>query len=1430
MNYTAQIRVLLILTMLLSAAAGFCHAGPLEDGDAYLKDKRASEAEAAYTQALATTPDSVKALIGRGRARQALGNKEGAAADFDRAVKLAPTNGEALGYRANFRELAMNDYKGAIEDYNRYIVLHPKSSTAYLDRGRTLQKAGSLSDALADLDKSVALKADVSAAHAVRGLVLEKMGRNAEAFESYQKALELKPDNPLAKKGVELMSARLAGKSDASGSSNPPGGGAGSVAKTGKPADLAAGKTNPPAGTPDKEAGKGVTKEPGKQVAVETRTAATPTPSVLKRRIFRLSKTEIPNEDKIWGMEKSNGCRVGYEGQGTKAGFNVSWDLNGKTSTRRIRWSVPEEIIPGQAAKFRIESSISGDQVASAYIEFDPHWWRIQGLSNRILTGTRTLPGRLDWRHVPDVPSGEYDLVLPPEIGQAPEECLAGRGDRELVIRYPGAETGSLFFNSPGDNFSPKLPKDIPIEETRHPMKYWVHPGAKELGRLTVTVFLDDSRYPLAVYEYRCFEDVMEDGIEFQTEPAGRAVLRADGRDGVLLKARAKARPDEPAPTPEATQNIAFSGIGDGAAWVDLSKSEMRNGWKVVQIRASNPDTVRGPWTPPATLTVRAETRDKDRLLAGDFALTVPPAPTIDADPDIVEVIAKSRETAKVKVRLENGGEGLWKFRTEYAQKNRPLAVAEVDPTEGQTTTLTLKEAGLDPKPGGSSNEVSVLRIIAEQKDRDPVERDIKIIAGQEGVFATTVGRDPDGGFYRVAANGSGKSTDVDFRVFLVDPVTKKLVNDKDAVGKLKIECLEPESGVAIQALKAGKVKSFFAGIRAGNDPTGIYRFSLAKEIPGDGRIISCDFKATYPGRDEENFTAIFSLGFVTSSNGPGSADWQVELDRCQEVINKFVPPAYLARMQAILDKRKRTLGAEGLHLLREKIWQSAVELTLGEGGMGYANEAAWADHITVTLEWTEWAGNMAFGAVIGATTGPYGATGASMLKTAVISALNAYQDGKGADEWLWENLCTIPGIIEGKAIDPGTFEQMGMESKAKAWAIYIGYHFCKNLYNGATVIEALKNTAREAGSNVLSGWLTEQVKMSMAKGPAVAEGKPASDEEAPARAGALPTTGEANAVQRIRSRMSIRGGKPYASAEDVIAIMGDPSMVRAIKGGPPEIQRAFSNTREAIYRQHDGDLVSFVKENVPDMKYRMVKVMEFRTPGQDGASLNTDRDYRVCYYAGRDRGTGKERWIEVDRRMWQDHSYEAFARATGGPTDSPEAAKDWAEGLQQRATDKYDAEASPDFSDQAKVWNSQSGKFENAQIIPSIVRVKAGQPGSRLKDPQALGHMYQMKVGDARFKHEAFVQAQKAVKELDGVMTGYLKQKRNVGVLPPSIVEGMNAVLVVNKKLAADPNRRDPVAIAEAEMKLRESGFANLNDFMNKLSGQFESLKNVKE
>jgi hypothetical protein len=52
--------------------------------------------------------------------------------------------------------------------------------------------------------------------------------------------------------------------------------------------------------------------------------------------------------------------------------------------------------------------------------------------------------------------------------------------------------------------------------------------------------------------------------------------------------------------------------------------------------------------------------------------------------------------------------------------------------------------------------------------------------------------------------------------------------------------------------------------------------------------------------------------------------------------------------------------------------------------------------------------------------------------------------------------------------------------------------------------------------------------------------------------------------------------------------------------------------------------------------------------------------------------------------------------------------------------------------------------------------------------------------------------------------------------------------VIAVTEKLAADPNRRDPKAVTDAQKALRANGFSGLGDFMNKLGGQFEAFKNM--
>ncbi len=882
---------------------------------------------------------------------------------------------------------------------------------------------------------------------------------------------------------------------------------------------------------------------------------------------------------------------------------------------------------------------------------------------------------------------------------------------------------------------------------------------------------------------------------------------------------------------------------------------------------------------PPETLTIRATLTDEANTYSQDLSVKVAPDAELDAKPDLVEFTAKSGKISVVKVGIANPGPLPWAFRTEYDKKDRQLATVTLKPVAGSPsqTLLNLQEAGLDPLHDGSNTEVAVLKIFAEQKDREPLERDIKVSVAQEGLFVAADGRDPNENLFRLRGDGSGKATEIYLRVFGLDPATNKIVNltrSADALSKISVELLDPKGSAGANVLEVGQLKKELKGILPNNEPAAILRLSLAKELPGDGRIIPCDFRITYAGRSEEAFSSIITVGVVMTSDGPGGNNWQLELDRCQEIISKFVPATYQPKLQAMLDRRKMTLGAEGLALLRQKIWLAAANLTLGEGGRGYADEARWADYITESLEWTQWAGDMAFGAAVGSFTGPFGSAATTTLKGMVISAINAYQDGQSAQEWLWGNLCTIPGIIEGKVIDVQTFEKLGVQNKAKAWAIYVSYHFLKNLYNGQSLIEALKNTAKEAGSSVLSSWLAEEVKSSgnrtvtswaadktqqaantvsstMTKvqqaltgnsspdaPQATAENQPpkpgVTEEAEPNKKAAVeePTASaqpspaqEAEAISLVRSGTVQVGNKLYADHEHVLAIMRDPSMVRALKTAPRDVQDAFSNTREAIYREHDAEVVQHVRDTVPDMQNRIVRVLEFRTPGETGPSLNTDRDYRVCYF------TADGKWIEVPRQNWENKSYETFARLTGGPTASPESSREWAAQHQQRGADKYDIEASAAFSDQKTIWNEQTRQFEKVQVTSNFVQVAKGQiDGVDIEDPQGLGLMYQTKVSDAQHPHEAFVQANKAVDALTALRKSYNVQGRDIGQVPEKILAGMQAVATVNEQLKADPNRRDPAAIAEANQTLRANGFNDLNDFIKKMGGQFESLKTMKQ
>jgi tetratricopeptide (TPR) repeat protein len=114
-----------------------------------------------YNRAIKLDPTNVEAYIGRGGAKQAKGDNEGAIVDYNRAIKLDPTNANAYTGRGDAKQ-AKGDNDGAIVDYNRAIEVDPINANAYNGRGNTKQTKGDNGGAIADYSRAIELNPDAN--------------------------------------------------------------------------------------------------------------------------------------------------------------------------------------------------------------------------------------------------------------------------------------------------------------------------------------------------------------------------------------------------------------------------------------------------------------------------------------------------------------------------------------------------------------------------------------------------------------------------------------------------------------------------------------------------------------------------------------------------------------------------------------------------------------------------------------------------------------------------------------------------------------------------------------------------------------------------------------------------------------------------------------------------------------------------------------------------------------------------------------------------------------------------------------------------------------------------------------------------------------------------------------------------------------------
>ncbi len=110
-----------------------------------------------YNKALRLSPTQICLVYSmRGNAKRNLGDFEGAIADQNKALDFDPLYADGYFNRSSAKFM-MGDFDGAIEDYSKVIKINPKDSDAYFNRGNIKKETGDMNGACKDWKKAVDL-------------------------------------------------------------------------------------------------------------------------------------------------------------------------------------------------------------------------------------------------------------------------------------------------------------------------------------------------------------------------------------------------------------------------------------------------------------------------------------------------------------------------------------------------------------------------------------------------------------------------------------------------------------------------------------------------------------------------------------------------------------------------------------------------------------------------------------------------------------------------------------------------------------------------------------------------------------------------------------------------------------------------------------------------------------------------------------------------------------------------------------------------------------------------------------------------------------------------------------------------------------------------------------------------------------------------
>ncbi len=902
-----------------------------------------------------------------------------------------------------------------------------------------------------------------------------------------------------------------------------------------------------------------------------------------------------------------------------------------------------------------------------------------------------------------------------------------------------------------------------------------------------------------------------EKKIIIKTTPDNKRTLRPNIDQTLICYAKVVDENDED--LDELTKQIVFD--PRQSQWIDLSENPtFEDGWASIYVGASDPDGDYDVTHPPKSIvleiSVAYQEENKTIKLQNNLEIQLLDC-MLETNLDTI-TFPDTKEQSEItfKAYIENC-EGLknWQFKALYMKDfetpdNKPLTKVNIENTSETAVKITLTGPIQSPKKEEQFMR-KLLVVSAFQEDEKPIERHLYVMVSKEGLFIEKgVNKNNE-----LTFTASGNITkELEFGLFKYNEDLDEVVPDKDGLKNLSFELLDKDKKK--ENLNSVLKLDYHFDRLVTTIPKALYILEAEKEIPGFGDIITLKYRVTAPitsKEDQEKFQLDFNVNIKTYGIGEEFPDWVKAYNQCLYVISNYVPRgAPYNKLSDLLEKRKYTLGAEGLTELRNRIWKIASNLILAEGAKGYKSVDNWATAIEETLEWTRWAGDLAFNAVAAFYLKGLGAVGASMVKETMVEALVFYTYDQGsvkdfANQQLGKIIPLLVNVAKGRLISVENIQLVCKNNKAVAWAIFTSCEFLYNLYQTKSVVEAAKLTAKQLRDELIIRFITKKLHAEAARN----------------NIKIVPSENVKKVLAEVEGHLrKNRLGQEFIDRPKMLELLSDPVKIRTLKKyAPLKLKKAFDVARRNIHIEHDKKLIAEIAKQ-EGINPEDLDIDDFRTPGTDGKfNLNTDRDYRLLKRFRT--ADGREVWLEVPTKKWKNKSYKIFGEITHKPSNMTDL--QWAEHNQQRGTDRYDSEACADYTDH--FTDAKTGK--TIRVKPNIINVTEGK--ATLIDPDDIGRMYKQKVINAGETPEAFAQAKKGVHTLKSVKKGYKKQGYQIEDSPESLKKAMKVIEDTPPDADATSKR-----MMETNKKLNDLGYKNVNDVMNHISNEFKNLKGLKK